>query len=285
MDGVDDLAHRDHAHDRHRYGHEVVDSYNEARLVPLTLERQICLEARVEVEPAARLFRYWDYWGTIVNAFDLHVPHSELEVRGRSVVETSPAATTPADLEWAALADPHVLDQFSEFLSPTSYVSAGDTTLADEIESLRGLPRPALAARAAADWVRDRLVYQPGATDVGTSATEALHQGQGVCQDFAHLTLALLRALGIPARYVSGYLHPNADAGVGERISGQSHAWIDWWCGDWLGWDPTHGVAVGERHVVIGRGRDYGDVPPLKGLYHGVPAVAHEVNVELTRTG
>jgi transglutaminase-like putative cysteine protease len=270
---------------RHRYAQEVADSYNEARITPLTLDRQVCLEARVEVEPAARQFRYWDYWGTVVNAFDLHVPHSQLEIRGRSVVETSPASAPPGDVGWAGLTDAGVLDRFSEFLAPTGYVSAGDPVLADTTESLRALATPSVAARAAADWVRDHLRYQPGATDVGTSATEALHQGEGVCQDFAHLTLALLRALGIPARYVSGYLHPNADAGVGERVTGQSHAWIDWWSGDWLGWDPTHGVPVGERHVVVGRGRDYADVPPVRGLYHGVPAVAHEVDVELTRTG
>jgi transglutaminase-like putative cysteine protease len=270
---------------RHRYAREVVDSYNEARIIPLTLDRQICLEARVEVEPSVRLFKYWDYWGTIVNAFDLHVPHPDLEVRGRSVVETSPSSLGPGDIGWDAIADPDVLDRYSEFLVPTPYVSGDDAVLVDAADALRSMATPAMAARGAAEWVGSRLRYQPGATDVGTSATEALQRGEGVCQDFAHLTLALLRSLGIPARYVSGYLHPNADAGVGESVTGQSHAWVDWWCGGWQAWDPTHGVPVGERHVVVGRGRDYADVPPLKGLYHGVPAVAHEVSVELTRTG
>jgi transglutaminase-like putative cysteine protease len=248
----------------HTYAHEVSASYNEARVTPLTLPRQICLDAHVEVHPAARRYRYWDYWGSVVTAFDIHSPHTELIVRGTSVVETSPPPAT-AEASWADVASADAANE-----------------LTDE---LRALPTPDSAARRANEWVRSRLQYEAGATDVHTSALDALQQGRGVCQDFAHVTLTLLRGLGIPARYVSGYLHPSPDAAVGEQVNGQSHAWVEWWCGDWKAWDPTHGVAVGERHVVVARGRDYGDVPPLKGIYQGAPAVAHRVEVELTRLG
>ena len=146
-----------------------------------------------------------------------------------------------------------------------------------------GSSGPRAAARAAAEWVHDRLVYETGATDVKTPADDALKSGKGVCQDFAHLTLGVLRSLGIPGRYVSGYLHPREDAEIGETVDGQGHAWIEWWCGAWTAWDPTHGVPVGQRHVAVGRGRDYTDVPPLKGIYQGAPSVAHEVSVEITR--
>jgi transglutaminase-like putative cysteine protease len=269
----------------HRYAREVSASYNEARVVPLTLPRQICLEARVEVSPAARTYRYWDYWGSAVTVFDLHVPHTELVVQGTSVVETSAPADQVGDLTWRDLSTEDVLDRFAELLVPTSYASQGHGQLAAVIEDLRGAAAPTEAAMNAAGWVRDRLRYQPGATDVHTSALQALEQGEGVCQDFVHLTLTLLRALGIPARYVSGYLHPQPEAVIGEPVKGQSHAWLEWWCGEWQPWDPTHGIPVGEGHVVVARGRDYADVPPLKGIYQGAPALAHTVEVELTRTG
>jgi transglutaminase-like putative cysteine protease len=201
------------------------------------------------------------------------------------VVETSPPPAAASEASWAEVGSPAAVDEFAELLAPTGYAPPGAGELDELMVELRALAGPDAAARQATEWVRSRLRYQAGATDVQTSALEALQQGQGVCQDFAHVTLTLLRGLGIPARYVSGYLHPSPDAAVGEAVTGQSHAWVEWWCGDWKAWDPTHGVAVGERHVLVARGRDYADVPPLKGIYHGVPAVAHQVEVTLTRLG
>jgi transglutaminase-like putative cysteine protease len=269
----------------HTYAGEVSTSYNEARVSPLTLPRQVCLESRVEVHPSARTFKYWDYWGSEVTAFDINHPHTELVVQGNSVVETSPPPPLTHVASWPDVGSSRVSDEFAELLVPTSYAPHVDGELEQLVEELRLLPSPDAAARSAAAWVGQRLQYQAGATDVRTSALEALEQGQGVCQDFAHLTLAVLRALGIPARYVSGYLHPSPDAAVGEVVTGQSHAWVEWWSGEWCAWDPTHGVAIGERHVLVARGRDYADVPPLKGIYHGAPAVAHQVEVQLTRLG
>lgn len=104
-----------------------------------------------------------------------------------------------------------------------------------------------------------------------------------MCQDFTHVALGLLRARGIPARYVSGYLHPSSKAEPGQSVAGQSHAWIEAWVGDWMPFDPTNGSPVGERHVVVGRARDYADLPPLNGIFHGGPAKSLGVSVELTR--
>ena len=101
-------------------------------------------------------------------------------------------------------------------------------------------------------WIRDHVVYEPGATDVSTTAVEVLAARRGVCQDFAHLALAVLRAAGIPARYASGYLYPDTEGLIDETHAGQSHAWIEAWVGDWHPLDPTSGSAVGERHVVVG---------------------------------
>jgi transglutaminase-like putative cysteine protease len=118
---------------------------------------------------------------------------------------------------------------------------------------------------------------------VWTDAQEAWDKGQGVCQDMAHVTVALLRAAGLPARYVSGYLHADPAAEPGTTVAGQGHAWVEYWAGSWTACDPTSGAPVGERHVVVARGRDYADVPPLKGTYHGPPGSTMEVTVEITR--
>ena len=132
-------------------------------------------------------------------------------------------------------------------------------------------------------WVHDRLEYVPGVTGVQTSAADAARAGRGVCQDFAHLSLALLRAAGVPARYVSGYLHPRPDAEIGDEVSGESHAWIDAWAGNWWAFDPTNAIDVGVRHVMVARGRDYSDVPPVKGVYAGNADNSMSIEVVIAR--
>jgi transglutaminase-like putative cysteine protease len=132
-------------------------------------------------------------------------------------------------------------------------------------------------------WVHDTLDYVRGATSVGTTSAEARGLGQGVCQDFSHLALAVLRSAGLPARYVSGYLHPRRDAGLDEKVRAESHAWVEFWAGGWVPLDPSNLSEVGERHVIVARGRDYADVRPLAGIYSGPAAEALGVSVELTR--
>lgn len=273
---------------RHVTGYEyespVTSSYNEARITPISSDRQVALESTVEVSPAASVYRYWDWWGTLVHAFDLHVPHDELVVTGASVVETSPAPDLrdhPAT--WDDLADPAVRDRFAELLGASRYVPLDDGDLRAAAGGLGDGLGPLELCASVVDLVESRLRYERGATTVTSTATDALRAGAGVCQDFAHLALALLRIRGVPARYVSGYLHPSSDAQPGATVAGQSHAWIEAWVGDWLPFDPTNGGPVGERHVVVGRARDYADLAPLNGIFHGGPATALGVSVELTR--
>ncbi len=135
----------------------------------------------------------------------------------------------------------------------------------------------------AARWVQAELQYVPGTTGVHTSGVDALREGKGVCQDFAHLTLMLLRGMGIPARYVSGYLHPKRNATVGETVDGQSHAWIQAWTGEWWHYDPTNDKEINEQYISVGVGRDYADVTPLKGIYSGEGSTDLDVVVEITR--
>jgi transglutaminase-like putative cysteine protease len=270
-------------HSRYEYANVVHSSYNEARITPMTTPSQLVLEAWVEVEPAHQPFRYLDYWGSVVHAFDVLQPHRDMEVVGRSVVETSAPASPGRHLSWEELEGEPVRDDFSELLAQTRQVPT-DHRLLDVAQQLRAAHPPAVAGEAAMAWVRDQLAYVPGTTAVHTSAIEAWEGGEGVCQDFAHLALAVVRTMGIPARYCSGYLYPNADTGIGPTLEGQSHAWIEIWTGDWQALDPTVGEPVADdRHVLVARGRDYADVSPVKGIYHGGHTARLDVAVQLTR--
>ena len=132
--------------------------------------------------------------------------------------------------------------------------------------------------------IGDAVQYMQGVTGVHSTAAEAWAVRKGVCQDIAHLALGALRSVGIPARYVSGYLHPKPSAGIGETVAGESHAWVEWFCGgEWRGFDPTNLIDIGDRHVLVGRGRDYNDVPPLRGVYAGPFGSTLFVTVEITR--
>ncbi|MGH9266784.1 MAG: transglutaminase family protein, partial [Acidimicrobiales bacterium] len=250
-----------------KYQSPVVSSYNEARLIPPSTTDQLVIEADVTIDPPVPCFRYRDYWGTQVHAFDIHVPHTELAVTATTLVETADVRPPADDCGWQSLADPVVRDRFTELLAPTGYVPLDHDSLAEPSARAAAAPSPAGACQQASEWVRDRMTYEPGATTVSTTAIDALDHGRGVCQDFAHVTLAILRRAGVPARYVSGYLHPVADADVGATTTGESHAWVEAWIGRWAPFDPTNGLPVGPRHVVVSRARDYADVAPLKGIY------------------
>ena len=264
------------------YDAPVTASYNEARLTPRADQRQNVILNRVETAPATRAHRYLDYWGTAVTAFDLHAPHTELEVTGSSVVETEPFSAPPESWTWGELRADSSLDRFDELLSPTRYVPR-DRKLATVAKQLAKGADPVDAVIKAADWVHDEMSYVTGTTGVHTSAVQAWEERTGVCQDYAHLTLVLLRSMGIPSRYVSGYLHPKRSAGIGETVAGESHAWVEAWTGAWWAYDPTNAGAINEQHVSVGVGRDYGDVPPLKGIYSGGGSTELDVVVEITR--
>jgi len=271
---------------RHRtgyhYGTPARASYNEVRMTPATVGEQHTLASRLDTTPEARPLKYVDYWGTVVHAFDVHVPHTELVVTAASVVETPGPRPAPPETGWDELADSRVRDRFAELLAPSRYVISESEVDAVALE-LRAAHPPAEAGRRAGGWVNDTLDYVRGVTQVGTTSAEARAGGRGVCQDFSHLALALLRATGLPARYVSGYLHPGRDAGLNEPVRAESHAWVEFWAGDWVPVDPSNLSEVAERHVLLARGRDYADVQPLAGVYSGPAVQALGVTVDLTR--
>jgi len=256
-------------------------SYNEARMTPISGPHQSVRQSQISVRPEVPFSSYVDYFGTTVTAFDIQDFHSQLEVEARSTVE-SRAAVLERPLPWSALHGESLMDQYSEFL-----ITSPRTTLSDEAVAGAAQWSGQLdlhqCARAVGDMVRQRVDYVPGATTVSSTAQEAWVRGEGVCQDITHITIGLLRSLGVPARYVSGYLYPSSDSDVGVMVAGQSHAWVEYFSGVWTGWDPTNAMSETERHIIVGRGRDYDDVAPLKGIYQGPVSANLGVVVEMSR--
>lgn len=270
---------------RYDYDRSVVASFNEARLSPLQTLWQIRLESSIAIDPVAWNHRYTDYWGSDVRAFETSGPHRSLEVRASSLVEVDasrrPAA--PDDLDWATVRDSTVGDEFAEYLAQ-SPLTEPPPELADLATSIAADNPPAQAARLIAGAVHDELTYTSGVTGVTTRAAQAWEARIGVCQDYTHLVVGALRHVGMPARYVSGYRYPSDDPRMGRAVPGECHAWLQCWHGEWTPLDPTTMTEVSERHIMLGTGRDYDDVPPVKGILAGPAGTSRlHVTVELTR--
>jgi transglutaminase-like putative cysteine protease len=265
----------------YRYEKGAVASFNEARMTPLTTSDQMVLRSRIDVTPTPWASEYRDYWGSTVTTFEVNEPHAELTVVATSIVQTSSVVPQPEGRSWDSLAE--VEDELCEYLEVSHWVALAPS-LRVELEPLREVAAtPTEYAEAVCSFLHDHMRYVEGATEVTTNAAEAWEKRTGVCQDFAHITLGALRDAHIPARYVSGYIHPTTDAVVGEEVVGESHAWIEWWDGTWVAWDPTNARAVGDHHVIVARGRDYDDVPPLRGIYSTRGESELFVDVAITR--
>lgn len=267
----------------YRYHGGANDSFNEARMTPLTSRRQLVLSSKLDISPVAWTHSYRDYWGTSTVAFEVHERHSELRVSAISTVDIHEMTRTREPVGWEGLADPNLADRFVELLTLTSYVRPNRDVvrIADSVRKSAATPEEAVAELTRR--IRQRVAYVPGVTQVHTLANEVWERGAGVCQDIAHLTLGGLRYLGIPARYVSGYVVQRPNPEIGEVLVGESHAWIQYFDGEWLGFDPTNEAVPSGTHVEVGFGRDYSDVAPLKGIYTGTGGSEMYVSVEMTR--
>lgn len=271
---------------RFRYAAAVSESQNELRACPATDHRQALVHYHVTTDPASRVASYHDYWGTRVDTFGLRAPHRSLEVVAEATVETQVPVRPMHPVPRAALEAERFRDDRLELLEPSAHVrwDAGVRALARSASEEAGDDVVALAQA-----VHDRVAvldYRSGSTRIGIELEDVLAAGAGVCQDFAHLGIAALRELGVPARYVSGYLFAADDATGSEpgtdQVRVETHAWLEAAIPGW-GWfalDPTNQQHVGERHVTIGRGRDYDDVAPFRGVFAGEQA--HELEVEVS---
>lgn len=266
------------------YGGDVTASYNEARMLPVSSEGQLVLYSNLEILPISANNGYVDYWGSRVSSFEILTPHRELSLTATSLVEVRPRTPDAEVIGWDDLArEAEAATEFVEQRGQTKRTAppAEVAALARNIANDCG--NPAEAAKEISIAIGKSVEYMQGVTGVHTTAAEAWEHRKGVCQDIAHLAIGALRSVGIPARYVSGYLHPKPSAAIGETVAGESHAWVEWFTGAWHGHDPTNLIEIGDRHVLVGRGRDYNDVPPLRGVYAGPFKSALFVKVEITR--
>ena len=264
------------------YGGPVTASYNEARMTPLSGRGQTVLSTSLEIDPHTWRHDYRDYWGSAVTTFEVGLPHQSLLIRATSLVDVDPLPLPRLAAGWETVTSPRTQDELAEFLTDSPATRAPDdlAALAAELAAERS---PHEAAQEICGRVHDAVEYVPGATAVHSAAAEAWAERKGVCQDMAQLTVGALRSIGVPARYVSGYLHPRRSAGIGDVVTGESHAWVEWWVGEWVPFDPTNNTAVGENHVVLGRGREYRDVAPLRGIYAGSGTDGLDVKVRISR--
>jgi transglutaminase-like putative cysteine protease len=270
------------------YGAPVTDNLNALRVRPATTSGQRCDEFTVRIEPEARVGRHSDYFGTEVLEFGIVRPHTRLiiDVRARVVTAEPP---DPPDVPWPALGTDAYAEAAGEYLLAALDEPGGDVL--DELCATARAQTPLATLRGLCDLIPDRYEYRPGATYVGSTVDEFLRAGAGVCQDYVHLALILLRRNGIAARYVSGYLWAApADEGD-DSVEVETHAWLEALLpgengrGEpvWVGADPTNRRLAGERHVKIGHGRNYGDVPPVRGVYQGGATSKLDASVHMTR--
>ncbi len=260
-----------------QYESEVSASFNEARMSPINTPEQFVISHDLKINPFSNVYSYIDYFGTAVKAFDIQTPHTYLEIVSQSLVETNIPEVGNLNASWEDLESESLTDDLSQYLSFSRLINPIKSSY-----DIRELATPLDAIQFLNKAMREQISYAPGTTSVYSPASEAWEKRTGVCQDFTHASLSILRGAGIPARYVSGYLY-NGSGEIGEEFIGESHSWVEAWVGHWLPFDPTNGNPIAEDHVIVARGRDYHDVSPLKGIFSGGRSRKTEVKVSLTR--
>jgi transglutaminase-like putative cysteine protease len=258
-------------------------SFNEARLTPLTLPGQIVVHSRVEVSPTPWAYTYKDYWGSQVTAFEVLDPHTSLTVTSSATVHTDRAPVGDPVMSWEEIRDESVADIHTEYLTLPERVVPTEDLVTAARDIAKSCATPSEAAREICALVYREVKYVSGSTTVEAFGAHAWTERSGVCQDMAHIVIGALRAIDVPTRYVSGYLHPKVDPVVGESAKGESHAWVEWWDDGWRGFDPTNDTEPGDRHVIVATGRDYNDVKPLSGIFSGSGTSRMFVDVQVTR--
>jgi transglutaminase-like putative cysteine protease len=262
---------------QYQYDEPVRESVMELWMQPQKSATQRLVSFELEVDPPAQLFSYADSFSNAVYHFDLPQPHERLTIVGRSAVETQPPQELPAELdrgEWGRLRSDFVRGECFDFLRPHGYAIETDALKAfvkkHELGALAAHNDPLTALKRLNSVISGAFEYEAGVTEADSPIDTALAEGRGVCQDFAHIMIAVCRGWGVPARYVSGYLFTNRTAGD-RSDPDATHAWVEVFLPSlrWVGFDPTNNVMAGERHVTVAVGRDYADVPPSRGVYKG----------------
>jgi transglutaminase-like putative cysteine protease len=286
---------------RHRttyeYSQDVSISHHLLHLQPRDSRGQKCQRSSLIVEPAPAIAKSdRDYFGNHVTYLTVEEPHLKLVIFATSTVEVAPLAlpdpaATPAwdgiHGQLAGATDQQALDAF-QFAFDSSYTMSGNGAY-DYAAPSFAPGRPVLeGAIDLTGRIFNDFAYEGGVTDIWTPVDQVLKDRRGVCQDFAHLQIACLRSLGLPARYVSGYLLTHPPEGQEKLVgSDASHAWVSVWCPGhgWVDLDPTNNLLPRDEHITIAWGRDYGDVSPIKGMVVGGGGHKMEVSVDVAPEG
>lgn len=243
------------------YPEPVRSSFNETRLQPVSQGGQERLQFSLETNPSSRVGEYRDFYRNVVHYFEVNQPHQELKVTTRSRVKTGGAE--------GLVVSGGVTENLHDYLQSSPCVSLPVEIFREAVDG-QGEGR-SLEERAwnLLNYVNQNFIYEPNVTEVHTHVEEVFQLRRGVCQDLAHVLIALCRSVKIPARYISGYVYCGDHK---EMLGAQaSHAWVEVHVGEkgWVGLDPTNACRVEEMHIKVAHGRDYRDVPPVSGNYHG----------------
>jgi transglutaminase-like putative cysteine protease len=258
----------------YRYSEPVRESQMELRMQPRSEGPQRCWGFRLETTPRAQVSSFRDGMGNVVHHFDIAPAHSRLTLTAEAAVEVEESPPIPDALPasaWAELATLAESEEGCEMLLPSTF--SRPTPALTDFSATRGIARlddPLTTLRRLNSTIYDAFAYAPQHTRVDSPIDEALAALKGVCQDFAHIFIALARVLGIPARYVSGYLH-HRDEDHDRSAEDATHAWAEALLPGlgWVGFDPTNNLIVSGRHIRTAVGRDYADVPPSRGVFRG----------------
>jgi len=268
-----------------QYTGDVWGSENTVHLEPRDFRTQRTLRSLIRVIPATRLFRFHDFFQNISHRFELPQPHDRLVVESRIRVENTSfeLSQEARNVKYPEAFKHWASEETWPFLQESPQVSKHPDIWRAAIERIEDNPCIYDQAMAIMDWIHREFTYAPGTTDVDTHLEQAFAQRRGVCQDYAHVMIGMCRSVGIPARYVSGYLYNGPkDHLIGNQAS---HAWVEIHLphAGWVGYDPTNNTMADERFVKVAIGRDYRDVSPIQGSYFGHAHCKLEVLVKVER--
>ena len=259
---------------RFRYSSPITESIMEARMHPRSDSSQHCLTFSLSVSPRCRVFTYRDHLGNNVHHFDIPGEHSQLVIVAESVVEQHGPVEVPQFLSpdaWSALDELIGSGDYWEMLLPSQFAveSPALLELARKLDVVRR-DDPLMLVRELNQRLFDYFDYAPRSTRVDSPIDDAITNCRGVCQDFAHTMIALLRHVRVPARYVSGYLYRGRED-HDRSTPDATHAWVEALLPHigWVGFDPTNNLIAHQRHIRTAVGRDYADVPPTHGVFRG----------------
>lgn len=260
---------------RYDFAGSISENVMTVHLLPRSDGNQRCLSFDLKVQPHARIFTYRDYLGNHVHHFDIAAKHDCLVISAEALVETLRAPRLPEALRpdtWGALDELLETEDYWEMLLPSTF--ARPTRLLREFLLQADMDQrkndPLTTVRNLNHAIHTGFKYEQGSTHVDSGIDDTLRTGRGVCQDFAHIMIAALRQLRIPARYVSGYLY-HREVGEAFLVDDATHAWVEALLPElgWVGFDPTTDMLCGSRHIRTAVGRDYADIPPTRGVYKG----------------